>query len=301
MQAIKDISEILNFRYKERHVLELIDGVPCSEKYTSLEVFINFKLGFFRDEPRRAAKQQFNNESHNIYCDVCNGFQDLIPFLEKNNSQFESLVCAGDDQHLSKNIKYLQKFKHRFNKIYYEAKDMECDWVQTIPMGMIMRYMIRNGGNDVILPQINKKKNKTKLIASAFGSLYPHLTERISDRSELKNFTSNCDFMDNMFCEPIKFYENLCDYRFFACPLGNGIQTPKICECIMCETIPVVTDHVAHRELRDIYDLPLLIVNEWTDLSEGFLVNQWNEVYSKVDWGEQKSKFLVKNFNRFLM
>jgi len=301
---INDISEILNFRYKKRHILDYKDEVSWDKKYATLKVFTNFKLGFFGVEPKNAAIQKFNSESNNIYCDVhrgYRGFGDLVSFLEKNNSKFDYLVCAGDDKPLSINLKYLKKFKHRFKKIYYEAKNVKCDWVQTIPMGAIMGYMLRNGGNNVILPQINKYKNKTKLISSAFGSRYPHLNSSILDRSNLKQFTSNCSFMDNMFCDPTKYYENLCDYRFFACPLGNGIQTPKICECIMCETVPVVTDHVAHRELRDIYGLPLLIVNEWSDLTEQFLNDQWNSVYSKIDWHEQKNKFLVKNFDKLLI
>jgi len=309
MEVIKDVSEILNFRFKPKHLHSWWNQKYSGSKpndelikkylYPNPVVFFNFKSVFF-DSNNKYTRQDFNDESNNIFCDVNSNFNDLTSFLDQNNSKFEYLVCAGDDNHLSKNIKYLQKTKHRFKKIYYEAKDVECDWVQTIPMGMIMAYMLRNGGNDAILPQINKKKNKTKLIATAFGSRFPHLTDRIPDRSKLEHFTNNCDFMDDMFCEPIEFYENLCDYRFFACPLGNGIQTPKICECIMCETVPVVTDHVAHRELRDIYDLPLLIVNEWTDLTEQFLNDQWNSVYSKVDWNLQKSKFLVSNFYNLL-
>lgn len=307
---IKDISEILNFRFNSKYLdywwkKKYSGPRPNSEdvkKYLCSypEVFFDFKSAFF---PSKCSGKDFNDESNNIFCGVnrIGNFNDLTSFLDQNNSKFEYLVCAGDDKNLSKNIKRLQKIKHRFKKIYYEAKDVECGWIQTIPMGMIMVYMLRNGGNDVILPQINKKKNKTKLIASAFGSKFPYLTEQISDRSELRNFTYNCDFMEDMFCKPTKYYERLCDYRFFACPLGNGIQTPKICECIMCETVPVVTDHVAHRELRDIYGLPLLIVNKWSDLTQDFLNDQWDSVYSKVDWNDQKSKFLVKNFNKLLI
>ena len=93
-----------------------------------------------------------------------------------------------------------------------------------------------------------------------------------------------------MFCKPSEYYSKLCDYKFFACPLGNGIQTPKICESIMCETVPVVTDHIAHRELKYIYNLPLLIVKKWTDLNQNFLLNQYTSVYSNIDWDQQKKK-----------
>jgi len=43
-----------------------------------------------------------------------------------------------------------------------------------------------------------------------------------------------------------------------------------------------------------------LIVNKWGNLTEEFLNSQWNSVYSKIDWSEQKSKFLVKNFDKLL-
>ena len=244
--------------------------------------------------------KQTSCESNDIWCNPSE-IKQLKTFLQSVPDSFNNLVIAGNDDRLSGQIHSLQDIKHRFNKIYYEAKDVECDWVQTIPMGVNLSYMLRNGGNEILLPHINKQKNKTKLIASAFGSKWPDLVNRIADRKLLRQFTQTNNFIDDMFCPPHEYYERLCDYRYFASPLGAGVQTPKICECIMCETVPVVTDHVAHRELRDIYGLPLLIMNEWNDLTEEFLNDQWDYVYSKIDWDEQKSKFLTKNFNKLLI
>ena len=82
--------------------------------------------------------------------------------------------------------------------------------------------------------------------------------------------------------------------------LGTGIQTPKICESILCETVPVVTNHIAHRELRDIYDLPLLIVDKWEDLTEDFLNEAYESKYKHINWQKEKSKFLVENFQKLL-
>ena len=108
------------------------------------------------------------------------------------------------------------------------------------------------------------------------------------------------EFVDNIFCEPLVYYETLAAYKYFLAPLGNGIQTPKICECIMCGVVPVVTDHVAHRDLRDLYDLPLLIVKDWTDVTENYLREQWEQVYSLINWNKHKAKYLVKNFRDLL-
>ena len=301
---ISNIKHILNFRFNKKFLQRYWYGGEFPENFSDYKeilqeppaIYNHFKYILHGDFGIRINKQSKNNDVF-LSTDRLSTLSNLI----KNNSiNFGNLVIMGNDRHLSIQLDFLKSIKHRFKKIYYEAKDLECDWIQTLPMGLIMAYMIRNGGSD-ILKHINKQKNKTKLVASAFGSKYPELTERIEDRANLEVFTKKSHFVEDMFCDPLEYYERLCEYKFSLAPLGNGIQTPKICECIMCETVPVVTDHVAHRELRDIHGLPLLIVNEWVDLTEQFLNDQWNSVYSKIDWSEQKSKFLVKNFDKLLV
>ena len=301
---ISNIKHILNFRFDKKFLQRYWYCDKFPENFSDYKeilqeppaIYNHFKYtlhGYFRI---RINKQSKNND---VFCHT-SSIRLLNQLTDKYPDNFNNLVIMGVDRHLSAQLDLLKSIKHRFKKIYYEAKDVECDWVQTLPMGMIMSYMIRNGGND-ILKHINKQKNKTKLVASAFGSRYSFLTKKLKNRSTLKAFTDGNDFVDDMFCDPLEYYERLCEYKFFLAPLGQGIQTPKICECIMCETVPVVTDHVAHRELRDIHGLPLLIVNEWVDLTEQFLNDQWNSVYSKIDWHEQKNKFLVNNFNKLLI
>lgn len=238
--------------------------------------------------------------SRDVFC-VPRSLPDLRRKIWKEGESFNNLVVAGGDKHLSSVMPVLEKLGEYFEKIYYEAKDVECEWVQTIPMGMITAYMLRCGGNETILPQINKHKRKTKLISTAFGSKCSRLTQMIPDRAKLHSFMMSATFMDNVFCEPRDYYSKLCDYKFFASPVGNGIQTPKICECIMCETVPVVTNHVVHRELRDIYKLPILIVDEWAELTVELLNEQWDSIYSTTDWSAHKDRLLVKNFNKLLI
>ena len=296
---INSIHEILNFRYDPKYLKwskpNLLSQQEIEEILLKVPyVFTNFKVSILRG----TLNVNIDSVTNNVYCDV-KRLPKIKKILTNYNFQFNNLVCAGDDIRLSVNIEYLREIKHLFKNIYYEAKDIECDWVTTIPMGSIMAYTLRCGG-DLILHHINKPKNKTKLIGSAFGSKWPHLNNIIQDRVLLTDFTQNSNFIDNMFCDPLNYYERLCDYKFFACPLGNGIQTPKICESIMCETVPVVTDHIAHRELRDIYGLPLLIVDNWVDLTEESLNQSYNDKYKHMDWQNEKSKFLVKNFENFI-
>jgi len=297
---IDSIKNILNFRHKN-HFLRWVMPISLSQQEVKENLLMNpFVFDYFKvtilQESIYINKYPATND---VFCDVT----ELLKIKDSLTScplQFNNLVCAGDDIHLSANIEHLEEVKHLFKKIYYEAKDIQCDWVTTIPMGTIMAYMLRCGG-DQILHHINKPKNKTKLISSAFGSRWPKLTNKIEDRRLLADFTQSSKFMDNMFCNPLDYFEVLSDYKFFACPLGNGIQTPKICESILCETVPVVTSHIAHTELRDIYDLPLLIVDNWEDLTEEFLSEAYENKFKYIDWQKEKSKFLVQNFKNLLI
>lgn len=317
---IKDLSELLNFRHNpkkfllwdsvkrditdyEERALNAYPDVYGHFGFAALDVKAVRKNGFVIPESklRPEALHKRNVYSRDVFIKPARTKQMIREFIREGPGCYDNLVIAGEDTKLSSIIHYFRPFKHLFKQIYIEAKDIECDWVRAIPMGVNYAYTLRSGGNEVVLPHINKKKNKTKLIASAFGSKWGHLTQRIPDRRRLKRFTTESDFMDDMFCDPLEYYEKLCDYKFFASPLGQGIQTPKICESILCETVPVVTDHVAHRELRDIYGLPLLIVKKWKDLNEDFLNEQWDAVYSKLDWDTQKNKFLARNFNKLLV
>lgn len=296
---INSINQILHFRYNT-HFLKWFSPTILLRKEIEETLLLepqvckHFKVSIYKQ------KINVNTDSatNDIFCDA-KRIKKIKKTLSHINFPLNNLVCAGDDDLLSDNIEYLKEIKHLFKHIYYEAKDIECDWVKTIPMGTIVAYMLLCGG-DQMLHHINKPKNKTKLIGSAFGSRWPKLTDKIEDRRLLAGFTQSSDFMDNMFCDPLDYFERLSDYKFFACPLGNGIQTPKICESILSETVPVVTNHIAHRELRDIYDLPLLIVDKWEDLTDEFLNEAYESKYKYIDWQKEKSKFLVENFENLL-
>lgn len=59
-----------------------------------------------------------------------------------------------------------------------------------------------------------------------------------------------------------EYYEDLCRSRFVLCPEGEGADTHRVYESILCGATPVVL----RNRLSSLYEkLPVCIVNKWTD------------------------------------
>jgi len=231
-------------------------------------------------------------QTNSIYC--CNDHKyidQMIQHVLSDDISYNVLVLAGVDRHLSNFISKINQIKHRFEKIYCETKDVDCDWVHTIPMGLIMMYVYRNGLNTLTRVMTNKIK-KESLIGTAFGSIYPRLN-KLSDRDRLIKYTKTNDVITHFQCPPSEYFERLSKFQYFACPLGNGLQTPKLYECLLTETIPVVTDHIIYRDLQS-QDVPVLIVNDWRDVTSRLLDTHMSK--NTIDWVKVKRSCNIQTY-----
>lgn len=67
-------------------------------------------------------------------------------------------------------------------------------------------------------------------------------------------------------------------FPFWLSPRGNGLDSHRTWEALYLDVIPIVW----HSTLDSLYkDLPVLIVNSWTDLNETFLRKQLYKIASK--------------------
>jgi len=282
------IGQILNFRYHKKFSswdmscdfedMKHLKRVPA--------VFNNFKLSIHHH-----GVSSGDVDNNHVFC-VASKCDQLDYLLKTHNITAGGiLVVAGEDDKLSRNIKYLRHVKNMFRDIYYEAKDVECDWVQSVPMGVNLAYLLRSGGSR--LENIfNSSPIKDKLIGGAFGSKWPHLTDKIDDRKKLKLYIQENSNIHDIFSPPEEFFYKLSSCQFFTCPLGNGVQTPKIFECLLCETVPIVTSHIMHHELKTNHDIPLVIVNQWNDIDVDIID------YDSIDWSSVKKKLTVDYFTQ---
>jgi hypothetical protein len=84
----------------------------------------------------------------------------------------------------------------------------------------------------------------------------------------------------------IKFLRDIKSSKFVFCPRGNGIDTHRIWETLYMGSIPIVKYENAHHLFTD---LPILFVNDWSEIKEKFLEQKYQEIIQK-EWNLDKLK-----------
>ena len=54
--------------------------------------------------------------------------------------------------------------------------------------------------------------------------------------------------------------------KFILCPSGLGFDTYRLWECFYFKVIPIVLNSTFNKLIKKKYNLPMIILNEWTDL-----------------------------------
>jgi len=79
---------------------------------------------------------------------------------------------------------------------------------------------------------------------------------------------------------------NVARSKFVVCPPGNGLDCHRVWEALYLGAIPILK-HSAWAEYWN--DLPVLIVNDWHEVTEDNLINTYNK-YELIDWCSDKLK-----------
>lgn len=75
------------------------------------------------------------------------------------------------------------------------------------------------------------------------------------------------------------FLEQIYSHKFVFAPRGNGIDTHRMWEALYLRSIPIVKKCIG---MEDFYDLPILFVDCWENITEEFLNEKYEEMMSKT-------------------
>jgi hypothetical protein len=142
-----------------------------------------------------------------------------------------------------------------------------------IPIGIANRCWVH--GNSDILTKISQKK----FVKSHLLYLNISVSTFSSERSLVYNLFKKASYC--FYSYPKDFSEYLIDLgssEFVLSPRGNGLDTHRLWEALYMGSFPIVKTST----LDSLYeDLPVVIIQDWNEVTEAFLDKKYKEMSSK--------------------
>jgi hypothetical protein len=150
-----------------------------------------------------------------------------------------------------------------------------------IPIGIANQYWVH--GNISTFSSLDTKK------VSSVRSYLLGLNFRLGTNRSLRGPVSAC-FSVQSYCHEMSssdhatYLKNMQNVCFILSPEGNGLDTHRTWEALLMGAIPIVT----HSMLDPLFEtLPVLIVNDWTQVTESFLTKKYEEMHKRSYTMEQ--------------
>ena len=150
-------------------------------------------------------------------------------------------------------------------------KDSNHSKFIAIPLGLCSKYRRPYKSKDLMDLALT---SKTNLCYCNFNlSTNYNLRKLVKDYFCDKNFVIYSEI-----CEQDVYLNYAAKSKFLISPQGRGMDCFRTWECFYLNTIPIVKSSFLD-ELYD--DLPALIINNWEEVTEAFLENQYDIIQSK--------------------
>mmetsp|Transcript_8749 Transcript_8749/g.32278 ORF Transcript_8749/g.32278 Transcript_8749/m.32278 type:complete len:398 (+) Transcript_8749:333-1526(+) len=253
--------------------------------------------------------------THPSMCKV----NDMVRILNSSGNAYKhkkgnlTLVLAGeDDPPLSKVARYAKDWVRSgwFHRIFYEAADAHVPGVGATAKALDLCYLL--GREEHILQAILEAKlteeAKPRLAVGAWGSRVginsglnddavqleaflgrlghdqesTSLLARVEARTVAAAGAYSGPFIERRAIDPQHYFQELAKYKFLVAPRGNGVQSPKFMEALLVMTIPV-TKRIPAFEMLQSYGFPIVLVDEWEDLSASLLEQEWERLSPRLE------------------
>lgn len=217
-------------------------------------------------------------------------FESFFNYLDSQNftGKFTLLTHNSDRDFTNSMLQRCDKFTKKIYAINCTVKDEK---IIKIPLGF-------NDQSTIVIDNFDLTPvKKNNLIYSNFKIC--HHPERSKCFEYFSNFEWVDFFMDgmnNIRQLPFRdFYETLRTYKYCISPRGAGIDTHRTYESIYFDVVPILKTS----ELDDLHSkLPVLIVNEWSEITLDYLNDNYMLSIEKLkDWkSSNKNWYLTEHW-----
>jgi hypothetical protein len=240
---------------------------------------------------------------------------DILPKINK----IFVLVSGDSDMCVPKEALSYEKFKQLINSPFLIRWFLQNTQLQNnnkmiqLPIGLDYHTISNNplhpwksvneshlpGAQELILINI---KEKSKPFYQRIPKIYVNFSkynDRFGDRKKsLKNIPSNLLVINDKFTKRTYNWNIIANYAFVLSPFGNGMDCHRTWETLCLGSIPIVN---APNFKKMFENLPVLIVNNWSDITQELLYNTIKDFKTKTfNYDKLKLQYWIsqiKNIN----
>lgn len=195
-------------------------------------------------------------------------FHKIYPLL---NNPFVLVTHNSDDGVDDRYTKYLEDDK--IIAWFASNNKIEHKKITAIPIGIANSQWPH--GNLALIDSIKNTNNeKTELVYKSFNVSTSAEHRRNVDRLTSLNGIKMGPPVDNR-----TYLTQLSKSKFCICPYGNGIDSHRVWEALYLGSIPVVPNCSFFRSFDG---LPMIYVDDWSDVTPAFLSNEYVKICQNV-------------------
>ena len=168
------------------------------------------------------------------------------------------LITHNSD--FSINQKHAMYLEYKYLKTWF-AQNVNFQHTKLIPIPIgIANEQWSHGNKETLQSVIDKNYKKKQLMYANFNiSTNPRQRKYCLQHIKSQYVENNASFAT--------YLQHTAEAYFSVCPLGNGIDSHRIWESLYVKTVPIAENTYNIKYLTDTYRLPILLINDWSELS----------------------------------
>ena len=158
------------------------------------------------------------------------------------------------------------------------------DKIESIPIGLENEYNFpKERKTEKIKDITNSSKNIINLMYMNYN-VYNNINERKSTINLFfnKKWTTYFDGYNGKDFDG--YLNNIYNHKFVLSPIGGGFESHRLWESLYVGTIPIVKRNINYSFYKD---LPICFVNQWEEITEEFLNDEYDRIMES-DWNLEK-------------
>jgi len=259
---------------------KLYDFVVERDDFITSDKIFNFCQGLNKKEIQYIKTDFLKYRRDNNMVFVC-GWRNLNERLDL--SCVKTLVTGHSDYDISNQELEILNMTN-MTRMFSQNVNIKHPKLFSLPIGITNKDEPNSRIHEIIgntdrIYEISKTPKKIKNLAymNITISNFPRERQQINHLYGNKNWVTvgKSDISEK---GHYNFLSEIYEHKFCFAPRGNGIDTHRLWESLYLRTIPIVKKCLA---MEQFYDLPILFVDDWDNITEDFLNKKYEEIINK--------------------